>query len=129
MNDIEARDDIVRFVNRFYDKVTIDPILGPIFNDQAKVDWDEHKDKLYKFWASIVLATGEYKGQPFPAHVGLMPLKREQFHHWLNLFLETVDELFEGKEAHKMKKSAQNIANVLMMKLGIIKNDILTTVE
>jgi hemoglobin len=129
MRDIETRNDIITFVDRFYSKVDTDPVLGPIFNDQANVDWDQHKDKLYKFWASIALATGEYKGQPFPAHVDLMPLTRDQFKHWLNLFLETVDELFEGEQVHQMKKSAQNIANVLMMKLGVIKNEVINTVE
>lgn len=129
MKDIESREDIILFVDRFYSKVDIDPVLGPIFNERAGVDWDEHKQKLYGFWNSIVFQTGEYKGQPFGPHLQNMPLYKNEFQHWLNLFIETLDELFSGETVEKMKKSAQNIANVLMVKLGIVKGDILKTVE
>ena len=44
-------------------------------------------------------------------------LSDAHFHHWLVIFKETVDELFEGENAENIKYSAANIAGNLMYKL------------
>ena len=40
--DIENREDIVVLINRFYEKVKKDEVIGYIFNDVAKVNWEKH---------------------------------------------------------------------------------------
>lgn len=47
-------------------------ILAPIFNDFAKVDWDEHIPLLCQFWNSIMLKTNEYRGNAYAKHVLLL---------------------------------------------------------
>src|SRR5690606_37055559 len=52
---------IARLVDRFYEKVRRDPMLGPVFNP-AVDDWDEHKQLLTSFWSSVALGTRSYRG-------------------------------------------------------------------
>lgn len=114
--DIVDRLSIQQLVDRFYDKVQQDSHLGPIFNDIAKVDWDEHLPKLYDFWETVLFRTGTYKGNPLVAHrqlIGRADLRREMFDRWLEFFHETVDENFEGDNADHIKRIASDMANVI----------------
>lgn len=56
--DIQNRPDIELLVNTFYEKAREDKVLGYIFDNVAKTDWESHLPKMYSFWASILL--GEY---------------------------------------------------------------------
>ncbi|HRH66624.1 MAG TPA: group III truncated hemoglobin, partial [Bacteroidia bacterium] len=58
---ITNRTHIELLVNTFYDRVKVHPVLGPIFNDMAKVDWNMHLPKMYNFWASILLGDQSYE--------------------------------------------------------------------
>lgn len=49
-------------VHRFYDKVRVDPLLGPIF-DARIADWGPHLDRMVAFWSSVALMTGRYHGR------------------------------------------------------------------
>ena len=40
--DIENRGDIILLINTFYEKVKRDEVIGYIFNDVAKVNWEKH---------------------------------------------------------------------------------------
>lgn len=114
MADIETRDDIIKLVDTFYEKIGADPMLGPAFNDVAKIDWPSHLPRMYDFWETILFGRPLYKGNPAEVHNQLSEkmknhgteLTREHFDHWINLFQETVDELFEGERANRAKKSA-----------------------
>jgi len=55
-------------VERFYARVRLDPLLGPIFG-AAVHDWPEHLARLTDFWSSVMLTSGRYKGRPLPAHL------------------------------------------------------------
>lgn len=46
-HDLTDRAGIILLVDTFYDAVRADRILGPIFNDTAKVDWGVHLPKMY----------------------------------------------------------------------------------
>jgi truncated hemoglobin YjbI len=61
---------IVALVDRFYTKARFDPDIGPLFNSAVQ-NWDEHLQKLYDFWSSVMLTTGRYKGNPMAAHVNI----------------------------------------------------------
>ncbi len=41
-------------VHRFYGKVRLDPVLGPIFADRIG-DWEPHLEKMVDFWSSVAL--------------------------------------------------------------------------
>ena len=116
---IETREDIKVLVDGFYDKVRKDPLIGPIFNETAKVDWDEHLPKLYNFWSDLLLGEDSYRGRPFPPHIPLN-LQLTHFERWLSLFVLTVDEHFIGLKAEEAKARAVRIARNFMINLNIL---------
>lgn len=116
---IESRDDIKLLVDSFYAKVRQDSAIGPIFNEVAKVDWDEHLPKLYNFWSDLLLGEDSYRGRPFPPHMRLN-LENRHFEQWLRLFVETVDEHFMGLKANEAKERAMRIARNFMINLNLL---------
>jgi hemoglobin len=106
---INSREEVIKIVDSFYAKVRKDELIGPIFTDEAKVDWDEHLPKLYNFWEDLLFGTENYNGRPFPPHMKFN-LKIEHFERWLKLFVETIDENFSGMKAEEMKARALRIA-------------------
>jgi hemoglobin len=121
--DIKNIEDIILLVDRFYDKVNQDPLLSPIFNEFAKVKWDEHLPIMYSFWSAVLFDTNTYKGQPFTSHIEL-PISMIHFQRWLELFRQTVDENFKGWKADEAKAKAESIAQIFQTKLGFINNSI-----
>lgn len=117
---LETTDDVKLLVDSFYAKVRLDPLIGPIFIDVAKVDWDEHLPRLYKFWGDLLLGSNEYHRRPFPPHIPLN-LKLEHFERWLQLFIATVDEHFVGLKADEAKHRALRIARNFCINLGLIR--------
>lgn len=118
--DIVTTEDVKELVDKFYKKVNNDELLAPVFNHEASVNWDEHLPKMYKFWGTQLIATGDYVGRPFPPHMSLN-IGKEHFEHWIRLFLETVDENFDGITAGVAKTKAKNIAAVFQYKLELLK--------
>ena len=121
--DIENIDDIILLVDRFYDKVNADPLLSPVFNQIAKVNWEEHLPVMYSFWSAVLFDTNTYKGQPLTSHIDL-PIDTEHFNRWLELFKQTVDENFKGEKAIEAKEKAESIALIFQTKLGLIEDDL-----
>jgi hemoglobin len=120
VGDIETRSDIEKLVNRFYDKVKEDDLIAFFFRDIVPVDWPKHLPRMYDFWESIILGTGNYKGEPMTAHINLNklhPMEDQHFHRWVSLFQKTVDENFAGSKAEEVKKRAETIAGIMMWKV------------
>lgn len=118
--DIENRDDIVVLINTFYEKVKKDKVIGYIFNDVAKVNWEKHLPVMYNFWENVIFFTGSYTGNPMTAHKQLNQktrLNADHFQEWIKLFTKTVDELFEGDKAELTKQRAVSIATVMQIKI------------
>lgn len=118
MHDIQNDNDIETLVHAFYDKVQQDDRLGYIFNDIAQVDWDHHLPNMVDFWSNILFQTRRYRGRPFRQHLPL-PLKKMDFNRWINLFVETVDEHFEGGKADTAKDMAGKIASSFTVRLDM----------
>ena len=121
--DIETFKDIKSLVDAFYSSIRQDEMLGPIFTDFANVDWVEHLPKLCEFWETVLFAVQGYKGDPIEAHVELherlnkeldLDLQQHHFDHWVELFTQTVDDLFAGPIAEKAKRSAVRMAAQLL---------------
>src|SRR5690606_11891517 len=118
--DIQDRTDIELIVDKFYESVREDEIIGYLVNDVAKTAWSHHFPKMYDFWEVILFGTGNFKGNPMFVHKTLhqkSPLSAEQFAHWYELFEQTVDQLFEGKNAQDIKTSVSNIAQNMKYKV------------
>lgn len=117
--DIIDRNDVMKFVDRFYDKVKEDSLLGPEF---SHVNWSHHLPVMYSFWCSMLLGEQSYRGNPLQRHMAL-PIGTEHFNRWLQLFVETIDENFFGVNAGEMKMRAQAIARVFQIKMGLMNRD------
>ena len=109
--------DIVRLVDRFYDRVQADPELGPIFNPVV-ADWDEHKRILVSFWSSIALGTRSYRGNPMAAHRP-HPIREEHFAHWLALWREVAEAELPPEHAEQIVAHATRIGRSLRYGLGM----------
>lgn len=113
--DLESPDDVADMVRRFYGDVAQDELLGPMFNDVAKVDWSEHLPKLTLFWCRTLFGIRGYTGNPFHEHAKIharQPFTPAHFERWLELFTETVDLGWTGPRADHVKKLAYNVARV-----------------
>lgn len=110
---------IDRLVRTFYDKIRVDEILGPIFNEMID-DWEPHLLKMIDFWSSATLKSGKYKGNPLIKHLS-MPIDARFFDHWLELFAKTAEEVCPPKAAEVFAAKSRMIAQSL--ELGIaVKN-------
>jgi hemoglobin len=117
---LENRADIEFIVDGFYDKVKQDPLIGYIFTDVMKVNWEKHLPMIYDFWENTLFYTGGYYGNPLEIHRRLnkvIPLTAEHFKRWTDLFCATVDEHYEGEKATLAKERAISIAKVMMVKM------------
>lgn len=86
-------------VDTFYQRIRAHPVLGPIFNDVIRDDWDLHLSKMKDFWASVAFNAGRYSGKPVPAHTKLADVTPEDFSLWLALFEETLVETAPSEQA------------------------------
>lgn len=113
--DICNHDDVRTMVDRFYDKVKVDPLLGPVF---SHVNWPSHLPTMYNFWSSLLLGDHSYHGHPLQRHLHLA-IDGTHFTRWLELFTKTVDENFEGAVAAEAKMRGHAIAGIFQLKMGI----------
>jgi hemoglobin len=123
-SDIVSRKEIIILVDMFYAKIKVDFTLGFIFNEVANVNWDKHLPIMYNFWENTLFYTGSYSGNPVNLHTHLhhlTPLNNTHFDQWNKLFVETVDENFEGLNADLIKQRAISISLVLAQKIAQAK--------
>lgn len=121
--DLQTDADVRTVVEAFYGGIEADPLLGPFF---AGLDWERHLPRMVAFWSSVVFGTGQYRGRPFDAHLGLGPLEAAHFDRWVERFVATVDAHFAGEAAERMKARARQIAGVFQVKLGLWRDLSLT---
>jgi hemoglobin len=70
---------------------------------------------MYRFWQTILLEEHTYSGSPFPPHKQL-PVAKEHFDRWMEIFTSTTDELFAGPLRKKL-----NYAPRIWQKCSITK--------
>jgi hemoglobin len=105
---------ISELVDRFYDRVRADALLGPIFDRAIGNSWALHLAKMKAFWSSVMLASRAYKGNPMMTHLALPRLGREHFERWLELWRETVPEVCSEPAASVFVEKAEMIGDRLL---------------
>ncbi len=113
--DLDSGEEIAEMVRRFYADVAMDDLLGPMFNDVARVDWSEHLPKLTAFWSRALLGQQGYAGNPFRAHAHIHDQRAftpAHFERWLMLFHETLDLGWTGPNVDRARALADNVARV-----------------
>lgn len=118
---LKTRSDIYYLVEKFYDHVRQDDVLGPIFNRHIPEDsWPEHLEKLTDFWESNLLGNPKFKGNPTLKHIEVdkhneKPIEQQMFGRWLQHWFKTIDDNFEGEQANKAKEAARRMAHMQFM--------------
>jgi hemoglobin len=107
---------IGRLVDTFYGKVRLDPELGPVF-ERTITDWGPHLETMRRFWSSVMLTSGRYKGNPVAAHKRVDGIEMRLFARWLALFDETCRELFDDALSAAFQEKAARIAESLQLAL------------
>ena len=120
-------DDIQLLVDTFYTRVQQDELLSPIFNERIQNNWKQHLQKMYAFWQTVLLEEHTYFGAPFRPHA-TMPIDAAHFQQWLNLFTQTVDELFTGDKAAEAKWRAGKMAELFEAKRSYIRDNQQTSI-
>jgi hemoglobin len=120
--DITTLEDIKLLVDSFYSKIQKDEFIGPIFNEKIGDRWPEHLEKMYRFWQTILLEVHTYSGSPFPPHKQL-PVSKEHFDRWMEIFTTTTDRLFTGPTAEEAKLRAKNMAEMFNYKIDYFRNE------
>lgn len=118
--DIATREDIENLVNTFYDRVKIDNTIGLIFHQMIGQDWSHHLPIMYSFWSMVLLETGGYTGNPVKKHIEIdkrYQLTQEHFTRWMELWNDTVDNLYQGPKADEAKKRALLMKDLISMKV------------
>lgn len=121
LTDITTLEDIKLLVDTFYSKIQEDQFIGPIFNEKIGNHWTEHLEKMYRFWQTILLEEHTYSGSPFPPHKQL-PVAKEHFERWMEIFSKTTDSLFAGPLAEEAKIRAKSMAEMFNYKIEYFRN-------
>lgn len=121
MNDLKTKDDIRQLVEAFYAKAKKDGLIAHFFNEVVVFEWEEHIPMVVSFWEKILLGNGNYQGNPMTKHIALnqlSPIKKVHFERWLEIWGNTINELFEGEKAEEAKERAKSIAAIMQFKLN-----------
>ncbi len=103
-------------IDRFYQAVRADTVLGPVFETAiANDDWPRHLATMRRFWSSVMLASGAYSGSPVEVHRHVAGLERPMFAHWLALFEANAVALFTPDAAARLLDKAERIAGSLQV--------------
>ena len=121
-HDIVTAGDVILLVDRFYEKIKADEMLGPIFNERIQNRWPGHLEIMYRFWKTVLLGEHSYLGSPFPPHAQLQ-VGHLHFLKWMELFVATVDELFTGEKTTEAKWRAAKMAEMFEIKVAHYKNN------
>jgi hemoglobin len=122
LSDISTQEDIRRLIDAFYTVVRQDALLGPVF--AARISdghWPTHLDTMTRFWTAALLAQpAGYRGNPGAKHLYL-PIEKEHFQRWLQLFEQTVDKMFAGENATEIKLRALKMGELFQAKISMAR--------
>jgi hemoglobin len=124
--DILNRSDIELMISAFYNKVKSDKLIGFLFTDIVKVNWESHLPIMCNFWENALFFSGNYTGNPMNLHQHLQhiqPLESKHFTRWVSIFVKVVDANFKGSTATLAKQRAKSIAKLIEEKVLLHRFD------
>lgn len=119
--DIESRQDLVLFLEAFYEKAFADELIGFFFTDVVPLNLATHIPVIADFWESVVFNLRGYRKNVMEVHQHihqLSSIKKEHLDRWVDLFSNTLDERFEGRNVELMKQRARSIATLMDIRLN-----------
>lgn len=122
IKQLSNKEDLELLIHSFYHKAVVDPVIGHIFTDIARLDLEQHLPTIVSFWESSLFQIRGYQGNPMLKHLALnqkIALEKHHFERWLELWTSTVDENYTGVMAEEAKYKARMIAQLMMHKISI----------
>ncbi len=80
--DLDSRENIEFFVDRFYERLLADEQLAPIFVDVAGIDLAVHLPHIKDYWCKLLLGDKRYQRHTMNIHRqlhGKRPLQAQGF--------------------------------------------------
>jgi hemoglobin len=114
-----SEDQIRAVVIEFYRRARRDDRFGPVF--ETHVDsWDEHLERMTDFWSAALLRTGRYTGKPVERHRAVSGLSLGDFVGWVELFEDTVRDLWPDRQAEAFLVRARRMRDGMtkVLRLG-----------
>jgi hemoglobin len=121
MKDIESRADIELLLEEFYTKAFKDDLISHFFIEVVPLNLEEHIPVIADFWESVLLDAKGYRKNVMEVHLNISQkskIQKEHLDRWVQLFIGTVDELFEGHKATIAKQRAASIATMMNIKIN-----------
>lgn len=110
---------ISQLVERFYNNVRDDDMLGPIFANKIS-DWPHHLKRMKDFWASIMIESGRFSGNPMRKHIAIGGLDAQHFARWQSLWALTLSSIaMEPVVADRFRDAARRIGESLLTGIEI----------
>ena len=72
-------------------------------------NWEPHLERMVDFWCSVMLASGEFKGNVFGKHMQIQGVEMAHFRRWFGLFETHVRRLFRPELADEFMAVAKRI--------------------
>lgn len=120
--DLDCREHIEQFIDRFYQQVLQDGQLAPIFLNVAQIDLQVHLPHIKNYWCKLLLGDKAYRRHTMNIHRTLhsrQTLTAGDFQRWLGLFSGTLDASYAGPYAEKARRIAGVIAENMQQGLAI----------
>lgn len=120
-NDLQNREDLLMLLKAFYEKAFEDEKIGFFFTQVVPLNLETHIPVIADFWDSVVFGTRGYSRNVMEVHQhisSLSQIRKEHLDRWVELFCDTVDHFFEGKNATVIQQRAKSIAALMNFKLN-----------
>lgn len=110
---------ISQLVEHFYRVIRQDVLLGPIFAQKIE-DWPMHLARMKDFWASIMLESGRYSGNPMQKHIAIGGIDAVHFERWHVLWDRALMEIApNGAVGDRFREAAHRIGESLLTGIQI----------
>lgn len=114
-------EEIDRVMVKFYARIRVHPVLGPVFNGiigTDKGEWAAHEDKIGGFWRNALLREQSYSGNPMQVHLDTPQILDEHFPLWLELFEEVLTSELQPETAAAWGAMAHRIARGFRIRMA-----------
>ena len=118
-NDINNKEDISRLIDAFYQRLLQIEGMPRVFEG---LNFEQHKPRIVQFWAFVLLDESGYTTNVFDKHLHL-PIHWQMFQQWLQTFVATVNDLFEGERAQMAIQRATVLTFTFESKWRNLKGD------
>ncbi|EED32612.1 conserved hypothetical protein [gamma proteobacterium NOR5-3] len=118
--DPRTPEQIDSFVDAFYERVLVDPVLAPLFLEVAQVDITEHLPRIKAYWRKMLLGESDYQRHMMRKHREVdarQPFADEHYERWLFLFEETLTKHPLGAQTERASELARRVAGNMRQNL------------